>query len=315
MAAKRVSVLIPVFNVADYLFEALDSIQRQTYKNIEVVVIDDCSNDKTYEIACRFSLDDARFHVYKNTVNMKIARTLNRALAICTGEYIARMDGDDVSDIERIERFVKHLDCNLEYDLVGCSVIAIDTNGREIGRTIHYADMKFLVRSAKFVSPCSHIWVARRRVYEVLQGYRNLPGVEDYDFLLRAIDAGFKITNIEDYFGYKVRLGRIGNTTSTIGAKQRLLQDYAYSLHRERQMRGFDSHSDDLMSRKISQSKISTLLFKLSNYFLQHALRANGLIRFPLRICCLALSLVSPIQAKYLFTRFRYRLMRFGAKL
>lgn len=310
-----VSILLPAYNVESYLAEAINSIINQTYRNIELVVVDDCSTDDTYSVANYYASIDSRIRVFRNQVNLKICDTLNYALSVASGNYIARMDGDDISEIDRIERLVEYLECNKCFDLVGCSVIAIDTNGREIGRTIHYADMKFLVRSAKFVSPCSHIWVARRRVYEVLQGYRNMPGVEDYDFLLRAIDAGFKITNIEDYFGYKVRLGRIGNTTSTIGAKQRLLQDYTYSLHRERQMRGFDSHSDELMSMKIRQSKISIILFALSNYFLQHALRANGLIRFPLRICCLALSIVSPIQAKYLFTRLRYRLMRFGAKL
>lgn len=310
-----VSVLIPVYNVEAYVEGAIRSILEQTYQNLEIIIIDDCSTDRTHEICLQLRHADSRIRVYRNESNRRISFSLNRAFSESRGDLIVRMDGDDISDIERIDRFAKFLNENMEYDLVGCSVIAIDTNGRQIGKTVHYADMQFLVRSAKFMSPCSHIWAARRRVYEALQGYRNMPGVEDYDFVLRAIDCGFKITNIEDYFGYKVRLGRSGNTVSTIGARQRLLQEYVYCLHIERQKYGFDTHTDEFMSKATSQGTISANLFRLSNYFLQHALRANGLARLPLRVPCLILSLVSPIQAKYIYSRLRYRLMCFGAKL
>lgn len=305
----KVSVLIPVYNVEVYVELAILSIINQTYQNLEIIIVDDCSTDKTFEKCLCLSKFDSRIRLYKNESNKKISSTLNRAYHLSTGELIARMDGDDVSEPDRIERLVKFLDENKKYDLVGCSVIAIDTSGNEIGRTTHYSQFEFLKRTSHFVSPCSHIWVARRTLYEKLNGYRDIPGAEDYDFLLRSIDEGHRITNLEDYFGYKVRLGRTGNTVSTIGARQRLLQKYVLNLHFQRMRLGKDYHSEELMFKEITQSILSEKLFKISNISLQIAIESKGTFRLPIRIATLLFSLISPIQAKYLASRIKYKLL------
>ena len=98
----KVSVIIPTYNVERYIQECIKSIQEQTYDNIEIVVVDDCSTDKTYEILKNIEEKDRRLKVFKNDKNMKICYTLNRALKNSTGEYIVRMDGDDISSSDRI---------------------------------------------------------------------------------------------------------------------------------------------------------------------------------------------------------------------
>lgn len=94
------------------------------------------------------------------------------------------MDGDDISVFDRIENKVKFLEENQEFDLVGCSMKAIDTAGKNIGQTIHFSNQNLLLESLEYVTPVSHIWLARKSVYDKLNGYREISGVEDYDFLL-----------------------------------------------------------------------------------------------------------------------------------
>lgn len=304
-----VSVLIPVYNVEKYVETAIRSILEQTYRNIEIIIIDDCSTDLTYEICRRLSMTDHRIRLYRNDVNRKISFTLNRALEYANGELIARMDGDDISELDRIEKTVNFLKSNPLFDLVGCSVIAINSKDEFIGSTTHYSDFEFLKRTLKYVSPCSHIWISRRNVYEKLKGYRNISGAEDYDFLLRAVTSGFRISNLQDYFGYKVRLARTGNTTLTIGARQRLLQRYVLDMYFQRLHKGLDNFSEETMESAVRTSKFSERLYIYSNSFLMNSIQSNGLIMLPKKIIFLFLSLCSPIQAKYIFSRVKYKLI------
>lgn len=304
-----VSVLIPVYNVEKYVEVAIRSIIDQTYKNIEIIIIDDCSTDLTYEICRRLSIADQRIRLYKNDVNCKISFTLNRALEYANGELIARMDGDDISELDRIEKKVDFLKNNPLFDLVGCSVIAINSKDKIVGSTTHYSDFEFLKRTLRYVSPCSHIWISRRNVYEKLKGYRNISGAEDYDFLLRAITSGFRLSNLQDYFGYKVRLARAGNTAQTIGARQRLLQRYVLGMYFQRVHTGTDSFSEEAMELAMRQSYFSQKLYDYSNVFLMRSIQSSGLNMLPKKIIFLFLSLCSPIQAKYIIARIKYKLI------
>lgn len=101
---SKVSVLIPVFNVEKYIKDSVQSIRNQTYKNIEIIVIDDGSTDDTFGVVAKIAESDKRIKLFKNEKNIGIVKTLNRALELSTGEYIARMDGDDISELDRIEK-------------------------------------------------------------------------------------------------------------------------------------------------------------------------------------------------------------------
>ena len=128
MSNSLVSVIIPVYNVEKYVKEAIKSIQNQTYENLEIIVIYDGSIDDTYNIVEKLAKEDNRIKLYKNEKNLKIVKTLNRALSLANGEYISRMDGDDISAPDRIEKKVKFLEENKEFDLVGCQVEVVNEN-------------------------------------------------------------------------------------------------------------------------------------------------------------------------------------------
>lgn len=307
MKNKLVSVIIPVYNVENYVKEAMQSIQNQTYKNLEIIVIDDGSKDNTYKVVEYLAKDDDRIKLYKNEENLKIVKTLNRALSLANGEYIARMDGDDISALNRIEKKVKFLEENKEYDLVGCSMKAIDTDGNNIGQTVHFSNQNLLLDSLKYVTPVSHIWVARKNLYDKLNGYREIPGVEDYDFLLRMTTIGFKYTNLEEYFGYFVRLGRLGNTISSFGIRQRKMHSYVYKLYEDRLKNQKDSFSNDNLKSYTRTNNFLEKIHSFSSRSLYKAIESKGKKKYFNMIVNLIASLVSPYQISYLIDRLKYR--------
>ncbi len=108
----RVTVLMPTYNVAPYVREAIDSVMQQTYSDFELLVIDDCSTDNTIEVVR--SIDDPRIRIVQNEKNVGLAENLNRGLSHITTEYVARMDGDDIAEPLWLEREVAVLDNNPE---------------------------------------------------------------------------------------------------------------------------------------------------------------------------------------------------------
>ena len=309
MQNKLVSVIIPVYNVEKYVEEAIQSILNQTYKNLEIIVIDDGSKDSTYQLVKKLQKKDNRIKLYKNEKNFKIVKTLNLALSLANGEYIARMDGDDISAPDRIEQKVQFLEDNNEYDLVGCSMKAIDTQGNNIGQTIHFQNENLLLKTLKYVTPVSHIWVAKKSIYDKLNGYREISGVEDYDFLLRMTSKGFRYTNLEDYFGYFVRLGREGNTISSFGVKQRKMHLYAYKLFLERKDKDVDTFSEDNLYKNTITSNTLEKIHSFSSSSLYRAIEAKGEKNYFKMVYHLIVSLISPYQIKYLYDRIKYRLI------
>lgn len=307
MQNKLVSVIIPVYNVEKYVREAIQSIQNQTYKNLEIIVIDDGSIDNTYNIVEKLANADSRIQLYKNESNLNVVKTRNRALSYATGEYIAMMDGDDISALDRIEKKVNFLEENKEFDLVGCSMKAIDIDGKEIGKTVHYSNWDLLLESLKLVTPVSQIWVTKKCVYENLLGYRNIPASEDYDFLLRMTSSGLKYTNLEDYFGYFVRLGRSGNTISSFGIRQRKMKAYSYRLYKERMKFKIDSFSEEDLKEYTKTSSILETVHSFSSKMLYKAIEAKGEKKYLKTLIYLLASLVSPYQISYLIDRLKYR--------
>ncbi len=307
MNDKLVSVIIPVYNVEKYIREAIQSIQNQTYKNLEIIIIDDGSTDNTYNILEELAKNDNRVKLYRNEKNLKIVKTLNRALSLANGEYIARMDGDDISAIDRIERKVKFLEENKEFDLVGCSVKTIDINGNIIGQRIYYSNQDILFESLKYTPPVAHIWVARKTLYFKLDGYREVPGAEDYDFLLRITSKGFKYTNLEDYFGYFIRLGRSGNTVSSLGIKQRKIHSYVFKLYKERLERKKDSFNEENLKRYIETNDFLERVHSFSSRSLYKAIESKGKKKYFRMLFYLLFSLISPYQIGYLIDRIKYR--------
>lgn len=118
MSKPLVSVLIPCYNVEDYVVESVTSIIDQTYSDLEIIVINDCSSDNTLDRLQELANRDSRIKIYSNETNLKLIKTLNKGIELCNGTYIARMDADDISFPTRIEKQVSFLEQNLDYDVV-----------------------------------------------------------------------------------------------------------------------------------------------------------------------------------------------------
>ncbi len=305
---EKVSILLPTYNVESYIEEAVLSILNQSYRNLELIIVDDFSTDNTYEILKKLCQKDDRIKLYRNEANMKICYTLNKALEYSCGEFIARMDGDDISEYDRIEKQIDFFKKNPQVDLVGMSTIGINEVGTELSRIRYIQSYNLLKKAALIASPVSHIWVARRYVYESLEGYREMPYVEDYDFLLRMITQGYKFSNISDYYGYRVRI-RDGNTASTVGTKQRKAFEYARNLYKERIKTGKDSFDENKFYDYIQVSEIEKYKYDCSLSLLQKAISLKSVKDSKWIIYIFLAAFKSKFQFKYLFRSLLLRML------
>lgn len=203
----KVSVIMGIYNCENTLRESIDSILGQTYDNWELIMCDDCSKDKTLDIAKEYENKyPDKIKIITNENNITLAPTLNRCLEIASGDYIARQDGDDISLKDRLEKQVKFLNENKEYDLVGTKMVSFDENGINGIRGIEEnVPNKFtMIKGTAF---CHATILAKREVYEKLKGYRvtkYTTRCEDMDLWFRFFEEGFKGYNLDDAL-YKVR--------------------------------------------------------------------------------------------------------------
>lgn len=204
---SMVSIIMGIYNCADTLALSIESILNQTYDNWELIMCDDCSKDDTFKIAKDF---EKRFphkiKVLKNEENLTLAPTLNRCLQVATGDYIARQDGDDMSYPERLEKQVKFLQENKEYDLVATSMMTFNEKGETGVRSIcvEVPTKSTLCYTVPF---CHATILCEAQVYKKLGGYKvnsYTTRCEDADLWFRFFKEGFKGFNMKEPL-YKVR--------------------------------------------------------------------------------------------------------------
>lgn len=121
-----VSWLMPVFNSEKTLCMAMDSMLNQTYNTFEIIVINDASNDGSQSLLEEYARKDSRIKVYSNDENLGVANTLNKGLELCQGKYIARMDADDYSYPDRLEKQVKFMEENEDVAICGTNVCRVN---------------------------------------------------------------------------------------------------------------------------------------------------------------------------------------------
>lgn len=126
----RITVLMAIYNCSSTLAEALDSLLSQTYQGFKVILCDDCSTDDTYAVAQQYvNKYPEKFILIKNEVNSKLPKSLNNCLQYADTEYVARMDGDDISKPERFEKEIDFLDKHPEYAVVSTAMEYFDESG------------------------------------------------------------------------------------------------------------------------------------------------------------------------------------------
>lgn len=221
-----ISVLMGIYNCETTLPDAIDSIIEQTYTNWELILCDDGSTDKTYEIARGYAsrLPD-KIKLIKHEKNSGLNKTLNDCLAEAKGEYIARMDGDDISIKERFEKELSVLRAEDDIVLVSCPMIYFDETGDWAKGSVgaEYPAKEMLARGTVHChAPC----MVRTDVMRKVGGYtehKRLLRVEDWHLWVKIYSFGYQGKNLSEHL-YKMRDDR--NAASRRKFKYRFNEAY-----------------------------------------------------------------------------------------
>lgn len=219
-----ISVIMSTYKEDERLLrESIESILNQTYRDFEYIIILDYPDNVVHKsVIEEYALKDDRIHFYVNEKNMGLTDSLNRGLSLCHGEYIARMDADDISLPDRLERQMEYLEKN-HYDLIGGITEMINENGSLLYSIKSVpTDPKKINKALRYSQCIAHpTWLGRKEVFEKNAGYRHMPLCEDYDFTLRAVLNGFVISNLnEPVLKYRM--------TSNSISRSNLFEQYLY---------------------------------------------------------------------------------------
>jgi glycosyltransferase involved in cell wall biosynthesis len=211
MSTPRVSIVMAVYNGQAHLKEALDSLLDQTFTDFEVVLVNDGSTDDTHDIITSYT--DSRIHLHDNPKNLGLIASLNTGLALAKGEYIARMDADDVALPARLERQVKFLDTHPHIGVCGTWIKTLGAGREYIERfPVTHAE---ITSRLLFTNALAHPTVMFRA--EIARNHHltysaDYPHAEDYAFWV----AWSKVTQLanlpEVLLRYRIHPNQIGAT-------------------------------------------------------------------------------------------------------
>lgn len=250
MHSPKISVIMGIYNCALTLQEALDSLYAQTYQDFEIILCDDGSKDDTYKIASKNAKEHSNIVLLQNSYNLGLNQTLNNCLSVASGEYIARMDGDDFSMPERFEKEVHFLDEHPEYAIVSTPMIYFDQDGEfGRGRCIQIPTKDILNYGVPFChAPC----MIRRIAYEEVGYYttdKRLLRFEDYNLWMKMFKAGF--------FGYN-------------------LDEHLYAMRDDRnaaKRRNFKTSINGIYAHYLAYRELDLSLFLLLNYSIKKVIK------------------------------------------
>lgn len=207
--SSLVTIIMPFFNAQEFMKHALDSIIEQTYKNLEILCINDGSVDRTADILEEYRLKDKRIVVKTNPKNLGLIATLNNALEFVNGEFFARMDADDYSMPDRISKLVTFLNSNPDLQLVSSGYYYFREEGKYLSKVLpiarHYEALKIL---SVFSTPLTHAAVCgRTELIKQKQFYYDSKYLhaEDFELFSRLAWNGVKVANLSEPL-YAVRL-------------------------------------------------------------------------------------------------------------
>lgn len=146
----EITVLMPVYNDERFVRFSIESILNQTFQDFEFIIINDASNDNTPEILKDYKNQDSRIIIINNESNLRVPKSLNKGLNVARGKYIARIDSDDISVKDRLEKQYIFLENNKDFGLVGSYTEVIDENGKNIEFWNEYSEPEFIFYTLSF---------------------------------------------------------------------------------------------------------------------------------------------------------------------
>jgi glycosyltransferase involved in cell wall biosynthesis len=224
-----VTVLMPVYNGEKFLINAIESILNQSYNNIEFLIINDGSLDDSKKII--HSFNDERIRFIDNERNIGLIQTLNLGFKLARGEFIARIDADDIAFSNRIETQINFLLRNSDYGLVGSSAILVDENNNEIGKlrfSTEHEKIKFLLGYHNlFIHPTLMIRKEIIEKHQLIFDFNYLHA-EDYKFWTELINFT-KVENFEEpLLYYRIHKNQISSKYNDIQVynTQKIKEEY-----------------------------------------------------------------------------------------
>jgi glycosyltransferase involved in cell wall biosynthesis len=216
----KVSVLMPVYNGELYLQEAIDSILNQTFRDFELLIIDDCSTDGSVDIAKAYT--DPRVKVIANPYNQGLRVILNQGNRLAKAEYIARMDCDDISLPQRLAKQVEYLDRHPDIAIVGAQSIYIDPRGKIFPNQRMFRcplAPSSIGWTASYECPFVHPLVMYRKqiLWDKLGGYdESITLAEDFEMWLRLLEHNYQGANLnETLLKYRIHPKSMMNSANT----------------------------------------------------------------------------------------------------
>ncbi len=246
MTNLLVSVIMPVYNAEPYLNQALISILNQTYHNLEILIADDCSDDKSKVLIDTFT--DSRITRFHNDQNLGYLKTCNKLFLEAKGDYIAFQDADDWSEPERIEKIIAEFTKKPSIALCGCNFIRINDITKKI---ISYSDYPSEhVQIVKYTNKnkqlpfCGASIILKRSIYDQIGGYREYfdrIGYEHFDWFMLIIEK-FEVANISDkLYNYRFVKNSFSRTNKLYDFKKFYSSKIAWFLKEQRNQYGYDA--------------------------------------------------------------------------
>lgn len=270
MRNDLISIIMSVYNEKiEYIKSSIESIINQTYTNLELIIV--CDNPKNTDIKnliFNYANKDERIRIIVNNENIGLCLSLNKAILISKGKYIARMDADDISMLDRLECQKKYLLEN-NLDIIGSGLICIDEKGKEINILNKYPlDNKTFMKKILYNNCMAHpTWFGKREVFINNNGYRNIDYAEDYDFILRGLKFGYKMGNINKVLlQYRIRENSISKSN---GLNQYITFCKLLSFYKNDQLDNLDKIKNSIKeaNKRLDKQQYEKYQ-KASNYFL-----------------------------------------------
>jgi|TARA_B100001094_G_C18140633_1_gene777649 glycosyltransferase involved in cell wall biosynthesis len=194
ISKPKVTILLSVYNGAKHLSDSIDSLLFQTYKNIEILIIDDNSNDATFDICKKYEESFNNIKVFKNLKNLGLTKNLNFLIEHSSGTYLARQDADDISEVTRIEKQIKFMN---KYKLDACTTRAYVMKQNKVtpNKSV-YMPKKLVMR---FKNPFIHgsLMIKKTSILEVGKYNEKFYYSQDYKLMYDLIEKGYKVKIIK----------------------------------------------------------------------------------------------------------------------
>lgn len=195
-----VSVIMPVYNEDKYLSYAIESVLSQSYINFEFIIVDDLSTDSSFQICKKYQEKDKRIILLKNKVHLGIGATLNHAINKTKGEYMARMDADDIMSKYRLEKQIQYLKSHKDFVCVGSWMKEINDNNNIIGKRTPPLDHHKIYESMFYTMGIQNptLMINKKFVPKDFDWCKTDGILDDLDLLFKLVNFG-KFANLKEY--------------------------------------------------------------------------------------------------------------------